>query len=332
LSRDPAINRRVFGAGVAAAAASSVLPAIPALGQTAATPGVSANPWQELGALSARARELKLSVPRVSSLAATGGTSFSDVLPAVVGFIDHIESSASSSAAAPADVDALLDRASDLLISITSAERSPRNGPDPNEPGLQATSYTFEALKDDYLKLFNSCVISEQHRTMVNWYVTKLTDANGDQSYDNVEDAICAPWYFIGIIHGLEASFNFKAHLHNGDPLKARTVQVPAGRPPVWLPPSDWASSAEDALTLEKFSDQSDWSLAEMLYRFEKYNGFGSRSHGINTPYLWAFSNHYAKGKYVADGKWNPDAVSQQCGAAVMLKALVEAGKIAQPS
>jgi lysozyme family protein len=326
VSGDRAINRRTFGAGVAAVAASSALPAMPALGQTAA------NPWQQLGALAARARELKLSVPRVSSLAATGGTSFTDTLPAVVGFIDHVESSASSSNASPSDVNALLDSASDLLISITNAERSPRNGPDPNEPGLQATSYTFEALKDGYLKLFDTCVISEQHRSMVNWYVAKLTDANSDRSYDTVEDSICAPWYFIGIIHGLEASFNFKAHLHNGDPLKARTVQVPAGRPPVWLPPTDWASSAEDALTIEKFADQPDWSLAQMLYRFEKYNGFGSRSRGINTPYLWAFSNQYTKGKYVADGKWNPDAVSQQCGAAVMLKALIESGKIAAPA
>ena len=43
--------------------------------------------------------------------------------------------------------------------------------------------------------------------------------------------------------------------------------------------------------------------MARILYRWEAYNGFGSRRQGINTPYLWAFSNHYTKGKYVADGK-----------------------------
>jgi len=73
-------------------------------------------------------------------------------------------------------------------------------------------------------------------------------------------------------------------------------------------------------------------ALARTLYRMEAYNGFGSRRKGINTPYLWAFSNHYTKGKYVADGKWNPDYVSTQCGGAVMLKALITGGKAALPS
>ena len=46
-------------------------------------------------------------------------------------------------------------------------------------------------------------------------------------------------WFVIAAIHGLEASFNFRAHFHNGDfPLTARTRQVPAGRPAVWLPPT----------------------------------------------------------------------------------------------
>jgi lysozyme family protein len=30
----------------------------------------------------------------------------------------------------------------------------------------------------------------------------------------------------------------------------------------------------------------------------------------------------------VRDGEWNPDAVSQQCGAVTMLKGLVEAGDV----
>ena len=36
--------------------------------------------------------------------------------------------------------------------------------------------------------------------------------------------------------------------------------------------------------------------------------------------------------KFVADNKWDPNAVSKQCGAAVMLKALVEGGFISQPA
>ena len=42
------------------------------------------------------------------------------------------------------------------------------------------------------------------------------------------------------------------------------------------------------------------------------------------SPYLWSFSTHYARGKYVADGKWSPTAVSAQCGVAVLLRRLAE--------
>ena len=75
---------------------------------------------------------------------------------------------------------------------------------------------------------------------------------------------------------------------------------------------------------MEKFTDHTDWNLARMLYRIEAYNGFRSRElHATNSPYLWSFSNHYAKGKFVADNQWSASSVSQQCGAAVMLKELL---------
>jgi hypothetical protein len=40
-----------------------------------------------------------------------------------------------------------------------------------------------------------------------------------------------------------------------------------------------------------------------MLYRFEANNGFGYRKRSVATPYLWSYSDHYDKGKFVADGK-----------------------------
>jgi lysozyme family protein len=70
-----------------------------------------------------------------------------------------------------------------------------------------------------------------------------------------------------------------------------------------------------------------------MLYRWEAYNGWRSRLlYKINTPYLWSFSNHYTRGKFVADNVWDGNAVSQQCGAAVMLKMIVQSGVVAQPA
>jgi len=130
------------------------------------------------------------------------------------------------------------------------------------------------------------------------------------------------PWAFVGIIHGLECSFDFTKHLHNGDPLSARTVQVPRNRPASGKPPFTWLESALDALQLQKLDQVSDWSVPHMLYLIEAYNGSGYRKRALPTPYLWGSSNNYEKGKFVADGHFDPDAVSKQCGAALILKAL----------
>ena len=97
---------------------------------------------------------------------------------------------------------------------------------------------------------------------------------------------------------------------------------------PVWLPPSDWESSTVDALRLMGFAGEDDWSLPRLLHRIEAFNGFGYRRMGRPTPYLWCFSTHYERGKYVADGRFDPRARSQQCGAAVMFKLLEEAGAV----
>jgi hypothetical protein len=131
----------------------------------------------------------------------------------------------------------------------------------------------------------------------------------------------------------MEASQNFKAHLHNGDPLTARTVQVPAGRPKKGKPPFSWEESAADALAMRGLGVKTDWSLSGMLYQLEGYNGWGYRLHHphVLTPYLWSFSNHYTSGKYVADGTWSDTAVSKQCGAAVLLRRLAELHQIEFP-
>jgi hypothetical protein len=122
----------------------------------------------------------------------------------------------------------------------------------------------------------------------------------------------------------------FTGHLHNGDPLTAQTVQVPAGRPRTGGPPFTWEASAADALASHRLGPQTDWSLPGTLFQLERYNGWGyRRSHPeVLSPYLWSFSEHYRAGKYVADGSFSPTAVSGQCGAAVLLRRLAEHGHI----
>ena len=213
-------------------------------------------------------------------------------------------------------------------IAIPAAEL-PDIDPDPAEQALPALSKSlkYADLADEYAAWFAAASVRSEHQSSADWHLTLMRQSR--PRYQTVGRRLGVPWYFIAAIHGLEASFNFRAHYHNGDfPLSRRTRQVPANRPLVWLPPSDWESSAVDALKLMGFAGQSDWSLPRTLHRIEAYNGFGYRRVGRVTPYLWSFSSLYSRGKFVADGRFDPKARSQQCGAAVMLKLLETAGEL----
>jgi lysozyme family protein len=150
----------------------------------------------------------------------------------------------------------------------------------------------------------------------------------GKERYQNVGDKLNIPWYFIGIIHGIETSFAFNRHIHNGDPLTARTVRAPRGRPPVGDPPFSWEDSTMDFLTLQGINASTDWSLSKTLLRFEATNGLGYRNRGTNSPFLWSCTNHYSKGLFVSERIFNPNAVATYCGAAAILKRLVERGLV----
>ena len=179
----------------------------------------------------------------------------------------------------------------------------------------------FDSLRDEYQAWYDACQIRPARQGALAYYVKKL--GQGRANYALVEQQLGIPWAFVGVIHGMECGFNFAAHLHNGDPLTARTVQVPAGRPAIGQPPFTWRQSAVDALTMKGYHQIADWSVPRMLWLLERYNGMGYRIRRAPTPYLWSFSNLYEKGKYVQDGRYDPEAVSGQCGAALILKAIL---------
>jgi len=172
----------------------------------------------------------------------------------------------------------------------------------------------------EYQRLFDTCVINLDKLPEIKPIVNKIL--NGKSRYEALANKVAIPWHFIGITHSLEAGCDFNKHLHNGDPLTARTVLIPKNRPKTGNPPFTWEFSAEDALT--DLAGWNDWSVPGMLYKLEGYNGYGYHSRGINSPYLWSFSNHYTKGKFIADKVYSPTAVSKQCGAAILLRRLTE--------
>ena len=282
-------------------------------------------PVQQIDALEARARQIGLATPRGeaarSILRPADREAYSEMLPRLVDLIDRADGAGQGAKD-------LAEEAADLLGRIHRAERSLA----PEDPAERGVKPTFDSLKAEYRQMFEKCAIEGKFKSKVDQHVESLK--KNRPRYEKVCQPMDIPWYFVGIIHALEAGFNFRTHLHNGDPLSARTFQVPKNRPAVWGPPNDWESSADDALRIKNFNAQKDWTLEQTLYRWELYNGFGYRNkrgadgRPVFSPYLWSFSNQYKQGKYVRDGVWDPSAVSQQCGACTMLKGLIEAGDV----
>lgn len=192
---------------------------------------------------------------------------------------------------------------------------------------MASKKLTYESLREEYATLWASMEVRASKAADIDATARKIIAKK--TRYAAVQEATNVPWYLVGMIHAMESGCNFATHLHNGDPLSARTVLVPAGRPKA--PPADgkmysWKESACDALLMKGLDKIADWPVERICYELERYNGFGYRSFhaDVLSPYLWSGTNHYSRGKYVADGKWSSTAVSGQSGAVAILKRISE--------
>ena len=179
-----------------------------------------------------------------------------------------------------------------------------------------------KTLSKEYVDLWRSCAIRPARVAEVDAIVNRMVDHK--DRYTTIGRPHGVPWHVIAAIHQLEGSGSFKTHLHNGDPLTARTVNDPKGRPKVGRPPFTFEASAADALEFEGLDAWKNWTLPGVLFVLERFNGFAYRGRKIHSPYLWSFSNQYSKGKFIGDHKFSANAVSEQCGAAVLLKQMVK--------
>jgi lysozyme family protein/peptidoglycan hydrolase-like protein with peptidoglycan-binding domain len=182
---------------------------------------------------------------------------------------------------------------------------------------------------ENYRQLWNTLTFSNADWQKQATAIAKKIVAN-QARYAAAVAGMPVPWWFVAVVHCMECSMRFDQHLHNGDPLSGRTTQVPPGRPLAGAPPFTWEQSAHDAIQFERLDRVTDWSLPNVLFNWHRYNGINNeyKRRGIPTPYLWSGSAHYKKGKYVADGVFDPEFVSRQLGAAVILKALVDLGAV----
>lgn len=163
---------------------------------------------------------------------------------------------------------------------------------------------------------WDQCKVSADKGPAFKQVADRLMDAKA--RYQVVEARTKVPWWFIAVVHEREASQNWKSSLAQGDPWNRKSTHVPEGRGPF----KSWEDAAYDALVNcpPYAARNTDWSPGGALTMLEKYNGLGYYRKGLPSPYVWAGTNQYTKGKYVADGVYNPDVVDTQPGVAGLLK------------
>lgn len=129
-------------------------------------------------------------------------------------------------------------------------------------------------------------------------------------------------WVFIAVSHYRESSQDFSKSLAQGDPWNQRSIHVPAGRGPF----NSFEEAAVDALVkCAPFAARlKDWSIGGMLTNLERFNGIGYAARGLPSAYVWAGTNQYEKGKFVADGVFDPNKVDAQLGVAGLILTMMQ--------
>lgn len=132
-------------------------------------------------------------------------------------------------------------------------------------------------------------------------------------------------WVFVAVSHYRESSQDFTKNLGQGDPLDKVTTHVPKGRGP-FFGQTAFEDAAVDALKncSPYAARETDWSIAGMLTMLERYNGTGYAVRGLASPYIWSGTDQYVRGKYVADGVFDPSVVDKQLGCAGLIMRMMQ--------
>lgn len=175
-------------------------------------------------------------------------------------------------------------------------------------------------LKDSNAARWANMKISADKGNAFKVVADRLSSPVAKSRYITVSARTGVPWEFIAVTHQRESSQNWNTQLAQGDPLSRKSTHVPKGRGPF----QSWEEGAYDALVncAPYAARNKDWSIGGTLEMLEKYNGLGYAAKGVPSPYVWAGTNQYVKGKYVADGKYDPNHVDTQLGCAGLLKFL----------
>ncbi len=144
------------------------------------------------------------------------------------------------------------------------------------------------------------------------------------ERYEAVAAKVDLPAALIAALHWRESSGNFETYLHQGDPLGVRAVNIPTNIDVFYT----WEPAAVDALASKlsmknklKLTEDTD-DLVALATFAEYYNGLGYHNKGLSSPYVWAGTDQYTRGKYVSDGRYSKWTMDKQIGVVVMIQSI----------
>lgn len=170
--------------------------------------------------------------------------------------------------------------------------------------------HPFTELAPEYNGLLSRMVVTRS--AAIDQTAHKLLGFVQAGRYADVSTLTGVPQVWMAASFEREASSDFRLSPAQGDPWGHVSIHVPRGRGPF----QNWAQAAEDAYHIDGLDaiGKGNWTAARACYEGEVFNGMGYRAHGIHSPYLWAGTNIYTSGKYIADGVWSAAAIDSQLG------------------
>lgn len=148
--------------------------------------------------------------------------------------------------------------------------------------------------------------------------------AKNKARYEAVSAKTGVPPELIAAIHYRESSMNFGTYLHQGDPLGRKAVHVPRNIPIF----HKWEDAAVHALNMKKglrdqlgMTSETTDEVAMASYA-EAYNGLGYYNKGLTSAYVYAGTDQYKGGMYVADGKFSRSARDRRLGTVALIKGI----------
>lgn len=141
------------------------------------------------------------------------------------------------------------------------------------------------------------------------------------QRYLDLEAATGVPPLVSMVIADRESGGDPTRSLAQGDRWDRVSIHVPKNRGPF----KSWLAAAIDAVAIDGLDKigKGNWTFELACYFQEKFNGFGYRSHGLPSAYVWAGTNIYEGGKYVSDGNFVRSAWDTQVGVVPLMAALL---------